>query len=83
MWCRAGKSEKGCLLDTENAVRTLKIIEAIDEGAVAMSPRPARHEFFQGGIDAVALNVAVKEAPDLILRKSVVRCLDRLANYGR
>ena len=38
------------------------------------------NEFFEGSVDTVGLDVAMKEAPDLILRQSGVGCLDGLAN---
>jgi hypothetical protein len=38
------------------------------------------NELFEGGVDTVALEVAMKKAPDLILRQSGVGYLDRLAN---
>ena len=38
------------------------------------------HECFESSVDTVALEVTMKEAPDLILRQSIVGGLDRLAN---
>ncbi len=38
------------------------------------------HEFFEGSVDKVALDVAVKETPDLILRQSVAGGLDGFAD---
>jgi hypothetical protein len=38
------------------------------------------NELFEGRADTVTLEVAMKKAPDLILRQSGVGCLDRLAN---
>ena len=38
------------------------------------------NEVFEGRVEAVALDVAVKEAPDLILRQSVVGGLDGFAD---